>query len=693
MHDQALTKLLGHYWEHEGLAFWEKTEEDRITEDETGLSIRLTGRSVSFTGIPGEGIHIPMLDREKCTFFLPRPKWEALIRHVQKSSFHDEDSAKVYLLNRILEAVYVKSRRSSNMASVVCFALLLTVLMLALIAWDPVRPALVVLAALLLGGAVLLLGFSARRRDDRAISIFSNCVSSETDRALEAALAALEKPGVSRARGWAAGGMLICCAACAWVAMQPEYFLMLPSQRVDYFFSEYIYGFMEEAEDALMWMTPGKAKTVLTEKIDEGDDYNRIHAAQLAVRLHENGRFSQEEAREIALCSLNRIALAPKSTKLIHRLDELEEIMTVCTPEDMCSFVQKFSGEDSINNNVLKILGAGTMNASIEDRMACYDALVKNGHDGSLYLNSALEKFETVQDAKSLLLQMPEEYQTAVAEAWSKNFTTLDGTLEYLHMLASIGVRLGENFTKPVELTTEFAGEFVWDMCKFRISAEMENRLPEGNYTILPVLRTEDRENTDGYFMEDGTSYADLTRMPGYSVRNEDYVGFQRLELLPQVLAALPAERIPCSVEEADLILLFDQQYQLHSSIELEAYDFVSRKGVRHKPIFQAVQRLSVYDAKTGARLLMISERLEVPPEMPDSVKNKVYQEKLKEGIANSTGSYFYNDVLDDKVYSGISHYLIVNFSKLWVNQQLSLVCETLRENGGDLSGLLLLGL
>ncbi|MBQ8555977.1 MAG: hypothetical protein IJ438_08905 [Clostridia bacterium] len=692
MNSAALIKLLGHYWDHESLAFWEKTEEDRIIEDESGLSIRLTGRSVSFTGIPGEGIHLPMIDQEKCTFFLSRTKWDALVRYVQDSGYRNEDAAKVYLLNRIMEACYVKPRRSNNSVMIVLFAMLVIMLMLALIAWEPVRPALVVLAALLLGGAVLLLGFGGRGKESKAISIFTDCVSSEVDKALMEALAALEKPDISSAKGWIATGMLAACAACAYIAMQPEYFLMFPSQRVDYFFSEYIHGYIDEAEDALMWMTSGKAKNVLMEKIDEGDDYNRIHAAQLAVRLHENGRFSREEAREIALRSFNSIALAPKSTKLIYRLDELEEIMTVCTPEDMCGFVQKLSGEESINNNVLRILGAGTMNAPIEDRMDCYDALVKNGHDGAIYLNSALEKVETAQAAKDLLLQMPEQYLTAMAEAWSKNFTTLDGTLEYLHMLASIGVRLGEDFTKPVEFTTEFAGEFALDMGKFRISAETENRLPEGEYTILPVLRTEDRESIGGYFMEDGTSYDDLTRMPSYNVHDEDDKKYQSLELLPQVLSMLPAERIPCSVEEADLILLFDQQYNLESSVELEAYDFMSSRGVRHKPIFQAVQRLSVYDAKTGARLLMINERLEMPPEMSDSVKNKVYREKLKESIANSTGVYFFvdeDDMLDDKVYSSISRYLIVNFSKLWVDQQLALVCGTLQSSGGDLSAFL----
>lgn len=692
MNHVALIKLLGHYWDHKSLAFWQKTEEDRIVEDETGLSIRLTGRSVSFTGIPGEGIHIPMIDREKCTFFLSRTKWDALVRYVQKSSSHDEDSAKVYLLNRIMEACSEKPRRFNNVSLIVSSALLVTVLLSAQMFWDPVRPALVVLACLLLGGAVLLLGFGGRGKDSKAISMFTDCVSSEVDKVLEEAIAALEAPRLSRTMVWIAAGMLAACAACSYIAMQPEYALMLPSQRVDYFFSEYIHGYTDEAEDALMWMTSGKAKNVLMEKIDEGDDYNRIHAAQLAARLHEKGRFSRDDARAIALRSLDSIALDPRSTKLIHRLDELEEIVTVCTPEDMCSFVQKLSGEDSINNNVLKILGAGTMNASIEDRMACYDALVKHGHDGALYLNSALEKVETMQDAEALLLQMPEEYRPAMAEAWSMNFTTLDGALEYLHMLASIGVRLGEDFTKPVELTTEFAGEFVRDMSKFRIAAETENRLPEENYTILPIQRTEDRESIDGYFMEDGTSYADLLWMPGYSVHDEDDRGYQTIRLLPQVLSMLPAERIPCSVEEADLILLFDQQYQLHGSIELEAYDFFSRKGIRHKPIYQAVQRLSVYDAKTGARLLMINERLEMPPEMSDSAKNKVYREKMKESIANSPGSYFYNDMLDDKVYSDISHYLIVKFSKLWVDQQLVLVCETLQANGGDLSAFLPVG-
>ena len=243
---------------------------------------------------------------------------------------------------------------------------------------------------------------------------------------------------------------------------------------------------------------------------------------------------------------------------------------------------------------MLTAVGEGVKGLDMAALAKGYQRLKSKGMDGGAFLGGALGVAGTLDEVERLLRETPREYRAALADAYSQNMKTSDDTLAYLRMLLTLDLTGSEMAAIPLK--------FDWDTTNLLIDAQPTGKLPEGNYTILPLRRVEDLEVCSHKSTLLMVKSEEEVRAL-FPVHSEKDAGKQTVTLELEVFAGLPAGRVPAKAEEADLILLFDQQYQL-GGYEVRETMIQSTGADEIFPKFDCVQRVSIYDARTGQCLM-----------------------------------------------------------------------------------------
>lgn len=338
------------------------------------------------------------------------------------------------------------------------------------------------------------------------------------------------------------------------------------------------------------------------------------------------GGFSQEQAQPLAEQALTK--LTPASLNGIGKPDKLLEILQACSPEFRLNYPAQFSTAETLGVSLLQSVGRAMRDLPLSARVEQAQTLQDAGHDGLAYLQGALEKPGTVGQAIQMLQQAESSLRLYMAGALARNFDKPDDMLLYLRQIGEMDIQLADLGM------AEFAIEL--DLSQFHFEARPSGVLPEEPYTILPLRRYEAKEQTYGRKMEedismsipdfigyDGTdavliqitsqtgsvqTLTGKTNVPDFNTHDETDLSYQTVCIMTQLLSVLPAERIPQSVEDADLILLFDQQYILSGHYELKYTNVIGQDGTKAFPYYASEQHVSVYDARTGRCLLVIDE-------------------------------------------------------------------------------------
>ena len=613
MHDMAkgLIELFSHKWTSVTIKNgWKQETGTVVTEDGGSLKIETT----KHTREQSPGTETWHTVTYRYTLEFTAKQWAALRRYVCQASGCSEDSARHLLLQCMQDSLERHRDRDLHaplaatgaaLAGVLLVMALYRILTAMLQARDfsarlfnesvAVLPVSAYIAGLLLFALLIVLRFSRGFRHARLCAQLWGMDGAALEERLKTVVPSLDCTRRSAVNRLLALALAAGCVGMVVLTLMPEDMKMAADQRLAYYFEQDISpSRLDKAEAAAMQMAPESVVMCLQEQI-EADQYfpgnESFCAGLLAVRLQKNGCLTQEQSAPLAESALKLVKLSDLTNL---RLEYLPELISGCTRVYQETYVLGLSGKGFFGPAVLTAVGEGVKGLDMAALAKGYQRLKSKGMDGGAFLGGALGVAGTLDEVERLLRETPREYRAALADAYSQNMKTSDDTLAYLRMLLTLDLTGSEMAAIPLK--------FDWDTTNLLIDAQPTGKLPEGNYTILPLRRVEDLEVCSHKSTLLMVKSEEEVRAL-FPVHSEKDAGKQTVTLELEVFAGLPAGRVPAKAEEADLILLFDQQYQL-GGYEVRETMIQSTGADEIFPKFDCVQRVSIYDARTGQCLM-----------------------------------------------------------------------------------------
>lgn len=631
----GITELMSYLWNYETLSYEGKHKGMEITGKDGGLQVRM-------------GIDEDPDSTAKSMYQLNLSSniWQGLLRYLQTKKGYGNKQAQNFLIGCIRASLPRRKRRSFGCFIGILSLMMVLVLTAALISLSNDGVATLDVAAMTLLAALwLVVIFSKGQRCAQAASRLRNADTSEVPVILDKALPYASRSvfaSVNRVLGLT---LLAGCVGCFTLGLLPEESLMLPTQRMENYYSAGdLLLEMEDAEKALSRMPSKKVMALLQEKIDslpEGE-LDAFLSGTLAARLKQRGKFTQAEAEALVDRTLTRHPVSGIEPQYESQTRYLTELVAAASEELRHSYPFRISELPALDSRTLTAVGKGMAGMELDVLVEGYYELMEKGQDGISFLHGAIGAVSSIAEAEELLTAAEEEHRTALCGAYAAGFTDPDDVLAYLRMAAGLGIPLAQCAPKGISIQM--------DLGRFPVSGEPINHLPDEPYTILPLLRMED------------------SGVCGYDETNAEY---QDVCLWAEALAVLPADRIPQTTAEADLILLMDHQYVSDGSYSLRYRNWLGEHEDKFLAKFSSVQRLSVYDAITGECLLVVDELSQQPEELPRS-------------LANET---FYEDILNPgHAFDEVEPYRYGAPDMNWEKELRREFCKTLQSSSGDLS-------
>ena len=572
--------------------------------------------------------------------------WQGLQQYLQTKKGYGDRQAQNFLIGCIRDSLPRLNRRRFGGFISIIFLLLVLVMTGALLSLRSAGvTALSIAAMTLLALLWLVVTFSQGQRCRQAVIRLRSADAAEVPAILDKALPYASCSVFASVNKVLGLTLLAGCIGCFTLGMLPDESLMLPTQRVeDYYSSGSLLLEMEDAEKSLSWLSSKKAETLLRGKIDslpEGD-LDAFLSGVLAARLEKRGKFTQEQAEALVDRTLTRHPVSSIQPQYESQARYLTEIVAAASEEFRCSYPARISELPTLDSRTLTAVGKGLAGMELGVLVEGYNALMEKGQDGVSFLHGAVGAVSSIAEAEELLTAAAEEHRAALSGAYAASFTKPDEALDYLRMAAGLGIPLAQCAPDGIRIQL--------DLSRCLVSGEPSAQLPEGPYTILPLLRTE-----DGY---------------QYDESDEKH---QDVRLWTEALAVLPADRIPQTAGEADFILLMDHQSVSDGYYSLNYRNWMGERENRFLAKCSSVQRLSVYDAITGECLLVVDELFRQPEELPRSLANKT----------------FYEDILNlGHVFDEVEPYRYGVPDMNWEKELRREFCEALQSSGGDLAAL-----
>lgn len=659
--ENGLIELFSHSWTSETLR---KSEEERriITED-GGLTMEIIRRERERTA-SGRGWYT--VTRRYVLRFTTEA-WAALKRCICQEKQCSEERARELLL--YMESSLTKHRDrvgraplaacGAALAGVLLVILLSRVLTAMLHARDIVAravnesagiPASACLAGLMLFALLMVLRFSRGLRNSRQCKQLWALEGSALDERLQELAPKLDCTRLSAVNRLLAAALAVNCVGFTVLTLLPADAKMAPAERLAYYFEDGITSRkLDEAASAAMRMPPEAVVDFLQAQIED-DQYfpgaDSFYAGLLAVRLHQQGKLTQEQAAPLAEGALNLVKLKDISSTL---REYLPELISGCSPEYQRAYLLELSGKGFIGESTLTAVGQGVKELDMATLAEGYARLKKTDMNAGALLGGAVGTVASIDEAERLLREAPEEYRAALADAYAQGLEGTDDTLAYLRMLLTLGLTDEQLSAIPLK--------FAWDTGNLLIDVQPAGKLPDGEYTILPLVRVEELEaveHRDTILMV-RTEEEVLSLFPTHS---EKHANKQSVTLAMEVYASLPPERVPVSAAEADVILLFDQQYQIGG---YQASQTLSNRLSADYifPKFDCVQRVSLYDAHTGECLMELGSQRTSPKELTEAQMGDIweagvfrygYTTDMKQSCHGTRNSVWYNRMVQQVI-------------------------------------------
>lgn len=563
-------------------------------------------------------------------------QWAALKRYVCREEPCDEARARELLLlfmesaltrhmDRMHRAPLVAS--GAALAGVLLVILLYSILNAMLQAKDIVArvlnesvetlPATVWLAGVMLFALLMVLYLSRGVRNGRLCAELRKLEGTALDDWLTEVVPTLDCTRLSVVNRPLAAALALGCIGFTVVTLLPADMKLPPDRRLAYYFEEDVSpSQLDGALSAALWLPPETVADFLRQQIDD-DQYfpgnESFCAGLLAVRLQREGHLTPEQAVPLAETALGLVKLSDLGSI---RRDHLPELISGCSPEYQRAYLLGLSGKGFIGESTLRAIGQGVRGQDMAMLAEAYARLRKTDMNAGAFLVGAVGEAGSIDEAGRLLRETPEAYRAAMADAYAQELKGTDDTLAYLRMLLTLGMTDEQLLAIPLA--------FAWDTSDLLIDAQPSGKLPEGQYTILPLVRVEALEEV-GHQQTILLVRSEEEVLSLFPTHDEKDANEQNVTLALEIWAALPPERVPASAADADVILLFDQQYQIGG------YDasrtLTERLGADHVfPRFDCVQRVSLYDARTGRCLMELGSQRTSPGPLTESQMSDIWE-------------------------------------------------------------------
>lgn len=319
---RGITELMSYLWQYEGISFEGKHKVMEMTGKDGGLQVRM-------------GIDEDPDSTAKSMYLLSlSPElWQGLQQYIQQKKNYGSKQSHAFLTGCIRDSLSRRSRRMfSSFISIITLMMVL-VLTAALVSLSSEGVTTLNVAAMILLALLwLIIVFSKGQRCTQAMQQLRDASASEVPAILDKALPYASHSvfaSVNRVLGLT---LLAGCIGCFTLGMLPAESLMLPTQRVEEYYSAGgLLLEMEDAEKSLSWMSSKKAEALLQEKINglpEGE-LDGFLSGVLAARLEKRGKFTQEQAEALVDRTLTRhpvSGIEPQYESQVRYLAELVEL-------------------------------------------------------------------------------------------------------------------------------------------------------------------------------------------------------------------------------------------------------------------------------------------------------------------------------------------------------------------------------
>lgn len=663
MHDmeKGLIELFSHSWTSETLK--QAEEERRIVTEDGGLTMEIIRREREQTA-SGRGWYT--LTR-RYTLRFTAEAWAALKRCVCQEKKCGEERARELLL-LYMESSLPRHRDRTNRAPLAACGAALAGLMLVILlshvltamlhARDIVAkavnesagiPASAYLAGLMLFALLMALRFTRGMRNGRLCRELWALEGPALDERLRELVPQLDCTRLSAVNRPLAAVLAVGCVGFTVLTLLPADAKMPPAEQLAYYFEDITSGKLDKAASSAMRMQPEAVVDFLQGQIED-DQYfpgdESFYAGILAVRLHQQGHLTQEQAAPLAEGALKLVKLKDITNT---RQEYLPELISGCSPEYQRAYLLGLNGKGFIGESTLTAIGQGVKGLDMATLAEGYARLQKTDMNAGALLGGAVGTAGSIEEAERLLRETPEEYRAAMADAYAQGLETTDNTLAYLRMLLTLGLTDEQLSAIPLE--------FAWDAGNLLIDAQPSGKLPDGEYTILPLVRVEELEAVEHQqtilLIREEEEVLSL-----FPTHDEDDADKQSVTLALGVYAALPPERVPVSAAEADVILLFDQQYQIGGFQASETLS--NRLGEDYVfPKFDCVQRVSLYDARTGKCLMELGSKRTSPKALTEAQMGDIweagvfrygYTTDMKQSCHGTRNSVWYNRMVQQVI-------------------------------------------
>lgn len=302
--------------------------------------------------------------------------------------------------------------------------------------------------------------------------------------------------------------------------------------------------------------------------------------------LGDTGFYTSAQQQEL----LDRLMTVAMPSDRYMNADDYSLFLTRCSADFRNAYPILYSenAKEEMSAPQLTVLKTIYADYTVSELFPYWKALYASGFTNSA--NTLL--YETapavsLDDLRVLADKMDDADRKLLFQAYSSFFTSIHDVFEYLAIAASYGMDASQIAPEgiPVDL----------DLSHCIANGEAVNAWPDLNGRILPLIRIEDEEAF-------GSSSA-----PAHTEADSEYF---TILLDTQAYDALPESLRPQSLDQAELYLIYDEQYEEQGSIQIKrAY------GLESYPTYALVQRINLHHAVSGELIYQLYEKRNDPRE------------------------------------------------------------------------------